>query len=68
MRHPAALAGDGPFDHEKDGWHLMCFQQLPLGWTKQIATRFNNYYLLHWRIRMELPGELPKVGLLDAGN
>ncbi|WP_416866988.1 MAG: methyltransferase RsmF C-terminal domain-like protein [Imperialibacter sp.] len=47
-----------PIDREKDGWHLMCYQQLPLGWTKRIATRFNNYYPLHWRIRMELPGEL----------
>ncbi|MEQ9099671.1 MAG: hypothetical protein RIF36_21635 [Imperialibacter sp.] len=47
---------------------MMCYQQLPLGWTKQIATRFNNYYPLHWRIRMELPGELPQFGLLDVGN
>ncbi len=57
-----------PIDREKDGWHLMSYEQLPLGWIKRIATRFNNYYPLHWRIRMELPGELPKVGLLDVGN
>jgi hypothetical protein len=36
----------------------MCYEQLPLGWIKRIATRLNNYYPLHWRIRMELPGEL----------
>ena len=48
-----------PIEREKDGWHLMCYQQLPLGWIKRIATRFNNYYPLHWRIRMELPAELP---------
>lgn len=53
-----------PIDREKDGWHLMCYEQLPLGWVKRIATRFNNYYPLHWRIRMELPGELPGTGLL----
>ncbi|MEQ9099670.1 MAG: rRNA methyltransferase [Imperialibacter sp.] len=53
-----------PIDREKDGWHLMCYEQLPLGWIKRIATRFNNYYPLHWRIRMELPGELPGTGLL----
>jgi 16S rRNA C967 or C1407 C5-methylase (RsmB/RsmF family)/NOL1/NOP2/fmu family ribosome biogenesis protein len=47
-----------PIDRENDGWHLMCYEQLPLGWVKRIATRFNNYYPLHWRIRMELPGEL----------
>ncbi len=44
-----------PIEREKDGWHLMCYEQLPLGWIKRIATRFNNYYPLHWRIRMELP-------------
>jgi len=48
-----------PIDREKDGWQLMCYRQLPLGWIKRIATRFNNYYPLHWRIRMELPEILP---------
>lgn len=48
-----------PIDREKDGWQLMRFQGLALGWIKRIGTRFNNYYPLHWRIRMELPPVLP---------
>jgi len=48
-----------PIDREKDGWQLMTFQGLALGWIKRIGTRFNNYYPLHWRIRMELPSVLP---------
>lgn len=52
-----------PIDRERDGWHLMCYQQFSLGWIKRIATRFNNYYPLHWRIRMELPKEIPTLVL-----
>lgn len=51
-----------PIDRERDGWQLMTYRQLPLGWIKRIATRFNNYYPLHWRIRMELPTQ-PEIPL-----
>ncbi len=33
------------------GWHLVTFQNLPLGWAKKIANRWNNYYPKEWRIQ-----------------
>lgn len=38
-------------DAEK-GWHLVCFQQVPLGWIKHLGNRSNNYYPKEWRLRM----------------
>ncbi|PTX20247.1 16S rRNA C967 or C1407 C5-methylase (RsmB/RsmF family) [Pontibacter mucosus] len=40
-------------------WLLLEYKGLPLGWAKQIGNRINNYYPKEWRIRMELPSELP---------
>jgi 16S rRNA C967 or C1407 C5-methylase (RsmB/RsmF family)/NOL1/NOP2/fmu family ribosome biogenesis protein len=37
------------------GWLLVTYQSRPLGWAKNIGSRFNNYYPKHWRIRMDLP-------------
>ena len=34
------------------GWHLVCFQQVPLGWIKHLGNRSNNYYPKEWRLRM----------------
>ncbi|WP_101442782.1 methyltransferase RsmF C-terminal domain-like protein [Pontibacter ramchanderi] len=36
-------------------WMLLQFNDLPLGWAKQVGNRLNNYYPKEWRIRMELP-------------
>ncbi len=33
------------------GWHLVTFQNQPLGWAKKIASRWNNYYPKEWRIQ-----------------
>ncbi|TVQ72415.1 MAG: hypothetical protein EA363_04645 [Balneolaceae bacterium] len=33
------------------GWHLVAYEGLPLGWTKNIGRRMNNYYPGEWRIR-----------------
>ena len=33
------------------GWHLVTYQNLPLGWAKKIANRWNNYYPKEWRIQ-----------------
>ena len=33
------------------GWHLVTFQNQPLGWAKKIASRWNNYYHKEWRIQ-----------------
>lgn len=38
------------------GWNLICYQNLPLGWIKQLANRSNNYFPKEWKIRMDLPG------------
>lgn len=34
------------------GWVLMNYQNLPLGWVKNLGNRLNNYYPKEWRIRM----------------
>ena len=35
----------------KPGWHLVMYDGLPLGWTKNIGSRMNNYHPSEWRIR-----------------
>ena len=45
-------------------WILMQYKGFPLGWAKQIGNRINNYYPKEWRIRMELPADLPKVAVI----
>ncbi|MBS9525343.1 tRNA/rRNA cytosine-C5-methylase [Litoribacter alkaliphilus] len=37
----------------EEGWHLVTFETLPLGWIKNIGNRVNNYYPKDWRIRMK---------------
>lgn len=36
-----------------EGWHLVSYQKMPLGWIKNLGNRFNNYYPKEWRIRMQ---------------
>lgn len=36
---------------EELGWHLVTYQNQPLGWAKKIASRWNNYYPKEWRIQ-----------------
>lgn len=43
-----------PLDPIPNGWALVCYQNLPLGWIKGLKNRFNNYYPKEWRIRMQL--------------
>ncbi|GAB3531829.1 rRNA cytosine-C5-methyltransferase [Pontibacter brevis] len=45
-------------------WVLLQHRNTPLGWAKQVGNRMNNYYPKEWRIRMELPQELPAFHLL----
>lgn len=37
-----------------DGWVLMQYRNIPLGWIKRIQQRANNYWPKEWRIRMDL--------------
>lgn len=34
------------------GWHLMRFEGLGLGWAKLLPNRVNNYFPAEWRVRM----------------
>lgn len=36
-----------------EGWILITFANLPLGWIKNLGNRINNYYPKEWRIRMQ---------------
>lgn len=42
--------GDFNIDAPKNGWLMISYQQLPLGWIKVIGNRTNNYYPKDWRI------------------
>lgn len=35
------------------GWKLIVYQNIPLGWVKQIGHRANNYFPNEWRLRMD---------------
>lgn len=39
---------------QPNGWCLVTYQQLPLGWIKVIGNRTNNYYPKEWRILMNI--------------
>jgi len=36
------------------GWHLLCYRDIPIGWAKNLGTRYNTAYPKEWRIRMEI--------------
>ena len=38
-----------------EGWNLVQYDGLPLGWLKAIGHRANNYYPMDWRIRSAGP-------------
>lgn len=35
------------------GWSLVTYQNIPLGWAKILPNRVNNYYPVEWRILMQ---------------
>lgn len=41
-----------PIDLTDKGFHLMRFENAPLGWINNIGNRYNNLYPQEWRIRM----------------
>ncbi len=47
-----AIRTDAP-----NGWALVKYADIPLGWIKQIGHRANNYYPQEWRIRMNKPAD-----------
>lgn len=42
------------FASGKDGWVLITYGGLGLGWIKKIGDRINNYLPTEWRIRMDI--------------
>lgn len=40
------------FEAMPNGWNLITYQGLGLGWANRIQQRVNNYYPTNWRIRM----------------
>lgn len=42
---------DQELNFEKLGWILLTYQNLALGWAKNLGNRVNNYYPKDWRIR-----------------
>jgi len=51
-----------------NGWLLLQYQSMPLGWAKQVGNRINNYYPKKWRIRMTLPPELTEDNLFSLNQ
>jgi len=45
-----ALSADG----SGNGYAVVCYENIPLGWIKMIGNRFNNNYPKEWRIRMKI--------------
>ena len=45
------------FPDAPDGFLLICYENLPLGFAKKIGKRTNNLFPLSWRIRMQINAE-----------
>jgi len=43
---------DISLDNLPEGWVLVMYKNMPLGWLKNLGNRTNNYYPKEWRIRM----------------
>lgn len=44
---------DIPLKDLPEGWVLVRYKNMPLGWLKNLGNRTNNYYPKDWRIRMK---------------
>ena len=42
--------GDFKLESSQQGWALIAYRNLPLGWVKILPNRINNYYPATWRI------------------
>ena len=46
-----------PFKSESKGWNILTYKGINLGFVNNIGSRFNNYFPVEWRIRMNIPRE-----------
>jgi NOL1/NOP2/fmu family ribosome biogenesis protein len=42
-------------ESELKGWNILTYNGVSLGFVKNLGNRFNNYFPVEWRIRMNLP-------------
>jgi 16S rRNA C967 or C1407 C5-methylase (RsmB/RsmF family)/NOL1/NOP2/fmu family ribosome biogenesis protein len=49
------------------GWKILKYKDVNLGFVKEIGSRFNNYFPVEWRIRMNIgePDEINKISWND---
>lgn len=50
------------------GYHLVTFEDVPLGWVNSLGNRFNNLYPIDWRIRMENNPSAVRTALKPKSN
>lgn len=51
-------------DNVPQGLVLLTFKGIPLGWVKNLGNRCNSLYPDEWRIRMNLPTDLPTPSVI----
>jgi 16S rRNA C967 or C1407 C5-methylase (RsmB/RsmF family)/NOL1/NOP2/fmu family ribosome biogenesis protein len=51
----------------QDGWNLLRYKGVNLGFVKNIGNRVNNYFPVEWRIRMDIP-DAGKENILQWKN
>lgn len=51
-----------PEENIADGWQGLSYHNHPLGWMKKIGMRWNNYYPMDWRIRMQIKDDNSDTG------
>jgi len=42
------------FGLSQQGWHLVQYENLALGWAKTLKRMMNNYYPKEWRIHIKI--------------
>ncbi len=45
-----------PLKNALKGWNILSYEGVNLGFINNLGPRFNNYFPVEWRIRMDIPG------------
>jgi 16S rRNA C967 or C1407 C5-methylase (RsmB/RsmF family)/NOL1/NOP2/fmu family ribosome biogenesis protein len=56
--------------NESKGWNILTYNGVNLGFVNNIGSRFNNYFPMEWRIRMNIPapGDFGLIEWEDHGS